>query len=165
MERMIVVRSVAEIEECAKLIASSFDTVAQEFGLTRENASTNPAFLTPSKLTEYLNKPVILYGLLRDEEIVGCVAIEKSKRESRSFYIERLSVAPLYRHKGYGRKLTAFAVDTIRRMGGNEVSIGIMNKNKVLKDWYIRQGFIEKECKQIAHLPFEVCYMVKRIQE
>jgi diamine N-acetyltransferase len=114
---------------------------------------------------EYLNKPVILYGLLLDDGIVGCVAIERSKRETRSFYIERLSVAPIHRHHGHGRKLMDFAVDAIRRMDGCKASIGIMNQNKILKDWYIGQGFIEQECKQIAHLPFEVCYMVKPIQE
>jgi len=53
----------------------------------------------------------------------------------------------------------------IRKAGGHEASIGIMNQNKPLKDWYLGQGFVERECKRFDHLPFEVCFMSKSIEE
>ena len=165
MQRLVVVRSESEIEECSLVIASSFGTVARDFGLTEKNAPTNPAFMTSAKLREYLNKPVVLLGLLLDEVLIGCVAIEKSKRGLQTFYIERLAVVPVNRHKGYGKSLIDNAVDMIRRVGGHEVSIGIMNQDKPLKVWYLGQGFVERECKRFEHLPFEVCFMSKSIEE
>jgi len=53
LQRLVVVQSEAEIEECSQVIASSFGTVAQDFGLTEEIAPTNPAFITTDKLREY----------------------------------------------------------------------------------------------------------------
>jgi diamine N-acetyltransferase len=132
LQRLVVVQSEAEIGECSQVIASSFGTVAKDFGLTVENAPTNPAFITSEKLREYLKKPVVLLGLLLDEVMIGCVAIEKSKREPETFYVERLAVVPLYRHKGYGKSLIDSGIDIIRRVGGREASIGIMNQNKPL---------------------------------
>jgi ribosomal protein S18 acetylase RimI-like enzyme len=164
LQRLIVVQSESEIEECLRVIASSFGTVAQAYGLTEENAPTNPAFITSEKLREYLMKPVVLLGLLLDEVMIGCVAIEKSKREPETFHIERLAVVPLYRHKGYGKSLLVISIDMIRRIGGREASIGIMNQNKPLKDWYLGQGFIETGCKRFERLPFEVCFMSKSIE-
>ena len=165
LKRLVVVQTEAEIHECARVIACSFGTVATDFGLTANNAPTNPAFVTPAKLRDYLKKPVMLYGLVCDEAMIGCVAIEKSKREPNTFYIERLAVVPPQRHKGYGKVLIDFAIDLIRKAGGREASIGIMNQNKPLKDWYLGQGFVERECKRFEHLPFEVCFMAKPIEE
>jgi ribosomal protein S18 acetylase RimI-like enzyme len=165
LQRLVVVQSEAEIEECARVIASSFETVAQDFGLTQENAPTNPAFMTSEKLREYLKKPVVLLGLFLDEAQIGCVAIEKSKREPETFYIERLAVVPMHRHKGYGKSLIDDATEVIRRVGGRKASIGVMNQNKPLIDWYLGQGFVEKECKRFEHLPFEVCFVSKSIAE
>ena len=165
LQRLVVVQSDREIEECSLVIASSFGTVARDFGLTEENAPTNPAFMTSGRLREYLNKPVVLLGLLLDEVMIGCVAIEKSKHEPKAFYIERLAVVPMCRHKGYGKSLIDNAIDIIRRVGGREASIGIMNQNQALKDWYLGQGFVENGCKRFEHLPFEVCFMSKSIEE
>ena len=79
--------------------------------------------------------------------MIGCVAIENSKREPETFYIKRLAVAPFYRHKGYGKSLIDKAIAIIRRVGGREVAIGIMNQNKPLKDWYLGKGFVATGCK------------------
>ena len=165
LQRLVVVQTEAEIQECAQVIACSFGTVAKDFGLTAENAPTNPAFLTPARLREYLKRRAMLFALVSDEAMIGCVVIEKSKREANNFYIERLAVMPPRRHNGHGKALIDFAIDMIRKAGGHEASIGIMNQNKPLKDWYLGQGFVERECKRFDHLPFEVCFMSKSIEE
>ena len=165
LQRLVVVQTELEIQECARVIACSFGTVAKDFGLIADNSPTNPAFLTPAKLSEYLKKPASLYGLVCDEAMIGCVAIEKSKREPNTFYVERLAVMPPHRHNGHGKALIDFAIDMIQKAGGRGASIGIMNQNKPLKDWYLRQGFVERGCKRFEHLPFEVCFMFKSIEE
>ncbi|MEJ6951365.1 hypothetical protein [Natronospora cellulosivora (SeqCode)] len=39
------------------------------------------------------------------------------------------------------------------------LKIGVINENKVLKEWYIDLGFLETGRKNFSHLPFEVCFM------
>jgi ribosomal protein S18 acetylase RimI-like enzyme len=77
--------------------------------------------------------------------------------------MEKLAVLPDKRHNGCGRMLMDFACEIIREKNGNLISIGIINENTVLKNWYIKYGFKEKEVKRFPHLPFEVCFMEKEI--
>ena len=69
------------------------------------------------------------------------------------------------RHKGIGRQLMNFAVARITERGGQRVSIGLINANRILKDWYKGQGFCQPEVKNFAHLPFEVCLMEKVLSD
>jgi hypothetical protein len=41
--------------------------------------------------------------------------------------------------------------------------IGIIAAHEILKAWYERLGFVEKETRTFAHLPFDVKYMHYRI--
>jgi N-acetylglutamate synthase-like GNAT family acetyltransferase len=96
-----------------------------------------------------------------DSKAAGCIAIEKSIREEDTFYIEKVSVLPEYRHNGYGIDLMNFALDKIKIKGGKWVSIALIDSNTRLKDWYLNQGFIETGTKDFPHLPFRVCFMKK----
>jgi ribosomal protein S18 acetylase RimI-like enzyme len=124
-------------------------------------APTNPAFVTESKLKEYLTEPVVLYGMFYDGILIGCVAVEKSRRDDQVYYIERLAVAPEQRHQGFGDQLLCYAFDRIRESGGRVASIGLMDNHEVLKQWYITKGFVQTSCRAIEHLPFDVCFMSK----
>jgi ribosomal protein S18 acetylase RimI-like enzyme len=152
-----------DLTDCVQLLRRSFGTVAEEFSLTEATAPTNPAFVTEAKLKEYLDKPVELFGLLKNDLLIGCVAIEKSKHDSSTFYIERLAVAPEARHQGYGDKLLRYALERIREAGGVTASIGLMDNNDRLKGWYQTKGFAQTACKTIEHLPFKVCLMSKKL--
>ena len=57
-----------------------------------------------------------------------------------------------------------FVFETVRQRGGKKVSIGIINVNTVLKNWYIGYGFTETGKRKFSHLPFEVCFLEKEIQ-
>jgi len=161
-DRMIrQLQTKSDLINCVRLLRRSFGTVAVEFALTKATAPTNPAFVTKAKLKEYLRKPVALYGLLENELLIGCVAIEKSKHNNSTFYIERLAVAPEARHHGYGDELLRYAFERIRDAGGATASIGLMDNNDRLKGWYQTKGFVQTACKTIEHLPFKVCYMSK----
>ena len=69
--------------------------------------------------------------------------------------MERLAVLPSYRHRGIGRALMDFAFKTVKKHGGKKVSIGIINENRVLKNWYMEYGFVETGTRVFRHLPFE----------
>jgi diamine N-acetyltransferase len=150
-----------EIDELASVISNSFMTVAKDFHITQENCPTNPTFITSDKLIVSKNKGIKYYGLFRSGVQLGCVAIEKAKDDV--FYMERLAVVPEHRHKGYGKELTDFAFKYAGCQGGKKVSIGIINENIELKDWYIKYGFTETSIRKYDHLPFTVCFMEKRI--
>jgi len=53
----------AEFAASAKVIRNSFKTVAEEFGLTRDNTPTHPAFLTVRWLREKKSDDVKYFGL------------------------------------------------------------------------------------------------------
>jgi ribosomal protein S18 acetylase RimI-like enzyme len=150
-----------EIDASASVIGSSFMTVAKDFHITQENCPTNPAFITSEKMMESKNKGIKFFGLFRSDIQIGCVAIEKAKDDV--FYMERLAVVPEHRHKGYGKELTDFVLKYAGSQGGKKVSIGIINENIELKNWYTKYGFTETSIKKYDHLPFTVCFMEKRI--
>jgi ribosomal protein S18 acetylase RimI-like enzyme len=103
----------------------------------------------------------VFFGLFCGDVQIGCVALEKAK--DHIFYMERLAVVPEHRHKGYGKELTDFVFKYTGSQGGKKVSIGIINENIELKDWYTKYGFTETSIRKYDHLPFTVCFMEKRI--
>ena len=129
------------LPDCVPVIGESFATVAEEFGLTEANCPTNPAFI-------------------REERLAGCVAVEAKGDVA---YIEKLAVLPAYRHRGLGKRLVDAAMEYAGVMGCGTVSIGIIDENRVLKEWYRGMGFEVTEIKRFDHLPFRVCMMERKI--
>lgn len=102
-----------------------------------------------------------MFGLFKENIQIGFVAIESA--DPKTFYLEKLAVLPEYRHYGYGKKLLDFVFNYVKNKNGSIISIGIINDNNILKDWYLSNGFTEKSTKEIKHLPFTVCFMEKEI--
>lgn len=151
-----------ELIDCTQIIKESFKTLADEFNLTIDNAPSHPSNITYDKLKESIDKGLQLFGLHYRNNLIGCIGIEKAKDEN-IYYIEKLSILPDYRHKGFGVALLDFAFRFICDLNGKKVSIGIINKHSILKNWYIKYGFKEKQIKKYDHLPFEVCFMEKEM--
>jgi len=147
-----------EKHDLLKVIQQSFLTVADEFNITIQNAPTNPAFLAINKLEESVNQNVNYFIYIEEDKIVGCVGIQPGKNDDE-YYIERLGVLPDYRHRGIGRKLLEYSIQEIKKRNCGKISIGIINENKELKEWYQTHGFQELGIKRFDHLPFTVCFM------
>jgi len=149
----------------AKLLNESFADVACEFGLTMENSPTNNAFITEEKLRLQLSeKEREFFYFEENNVIIGFIAIERSSNKENIFYIEKVAVHPQYRHKGIGKQLMDFAIGRIIELKGEEISIGLIEANSKLKNWYKKQSFIEIETKSYEHLPFRVCIMHKYLK-
>ena len=146
-----------ELEESCRVIREAFATVAAEFGLTVQNNSTNPAFIGFDNLQAMQAKGVRLFGMYEGGEQIGFAAIEKN--DDNLYYLEKLAVHPKHRHRGYGKGLIDFTVEYVRNNGGKKIGIGLIDENRVLKDWYYRYGFMETGTKHFQHLPFTVCLM------
>lgn len=154
---MIIQISEKELFDCLDVIHNSFMTVAEEFGLTQQNCSTNGAFMPYSRLYNDYKKGCLMYAIYSNTKIVGFVQL--SKKENGAYELEKLAVLPDYRHNGYGQQLIDFCKGNVKKLGGNRITIGIIEENKRLKDWYISNGFIHTGTRLFQHLPFTVGFM------
>lgn len=150
-----------ELRDSARVIRNAFRTVALDFNLTRENSPTHPSFITIGRLREDRDRGVKFFGLFLRERQIGFIAVERA--DANLYYVERLAVLPEWRHRGYGKRLMEFAFQHARANGGKKVSIGIIDEQTILKDWYRGMGFQEISTRKFAHLPFTVCFMEKAI--
>ena len=78
---------------------------------------------------------------------------------SGTYEMNDVSILPEYRHYGYGKKLLNFCKARVRELGGNKITIGIVEENTVLKEWYAANGFVHTGTKKFEHLPFTVGFM------
>ncbi len=150
-----------ELDACAQVIRQSFDTVAVEFGLTVQNCPTNGAFIKTGHLVSDWNKGVNLYGLYFDGEMIGFLELKRGK--AGSIELEKVCVLPKHRHNGCGALLLQFAKEEALRLGGEKITIGIIEDNARLKQWYIRQGFVHIGTATFVHLPFVVGFMQMQV--
>ncbi len=160
----IVIRKVLneqELETSVSVIRTSFLTVAEEFNITQQNATTNAAFIKHSDLLQMNAWGITMFGLFENEVQIGFVAVEQT--EGSIFYMEKLAVLPAHRHRGYGKALIDFVCDYVKRQGGATVSIGIIDHHSVLKNWYQVCGFTITGTKEFRHLPFKVCFLSRLV--
>lgn len=153
-------RSGGDLERCARVIRGAFATVAEDMRLTRETAPTHPSFIRLDKVRSSFLSGAVYFGLRLRGRMIGCVAVEKAEN---CCYIERLSVLPGFRRRGYGLALVEHAIGHARKAGAARASVGIIDTQRTLKDWYVSMGFEVKESRVCDHLPFAVCIMEKEI--
>jgi ribosomal protein S18 acetylase RimI-like enzyme len=146
-----------EIEKCVQVIIKSFGTVAQEFNLTQENCPGHTSFMKVEKLYKQYDEGRPMFAYLDSGIIVGYFSL--CKNDDRSFELDNLAVLPEHRHKGYGREMIIFAMGKVREMGSNKMTIGIIEENTKLRNWYIDLGFICIGTRKYNTLPFTVEFM------
>lgn len=146
-----------EIEECVKVIRDSFSTVAERFNITEENCPTHTSFIKPEKLYSQFDKGCPMFALVKDEKIIGYFSLIPQDDENTE--LDNLAVLPQYRHKGYGRVMIEYAVNTARKMNFHKIKAGIIEENTVLKNWYIKNGFTHTGTHKFTNLPFTVGFI------
>lgn len=144
-------------EIIASIVSQGNKDVAEKFELTLENNPKHPSFYTK----EWVQSDMVRgeeYFLYQNNGVnCGCVAFEQPNSDIS--YLNRLSVLPEHRHKGIGEQLVKHVLEYSRTKNSQIVSIGIIAEHTLLKKWYLKLGFNEKETKHFDHLPFEVTYM------
>lgn len=142
---------------CQNIIQTSFKTVAENFGLTVENCPNHTSFITEDKLKKQFSDGADMFLYEKDEKYIGYFSLIK---KSRSVYeLDNLSVFPEFRHMGIGREMVEYAKNYANLKNGETISIGIIEENTVLKEWYKQLGFEHKGTKKFEHLPFTVGFM------
>lgn len=153
--------SFTDLQECVKVINKSFATVASKFNLSEKNCPRHPSFMKIETLQKRFTDGYQMYGLYEQEKLVGYVSL--SIDENNAAELHNLAVLPEYRHKGYGKRLLDHCEKKAKEMGCNKIKIDIIEENKILKDWYLKNGFIHLFTKKFDHLPFTVGFMEKYI--
>lgn len=163
MEVIKMIRQIErdEIKVCVQVIRKSFGTVAQEFSLTKENCPGNASFMRGEKLYKQYDGGRPMFAYLDNGIIVGYFSL--SKNDGGSFELNNLAVLVEYRHKGYGREMIIFAMDKVREMGSNKMTIGLIEESTKLRNWYSSLGFIHTGTRKYKHLPFTVGFMKIRL--
>lgn len=161
---MTVIREVrdGELDICADVIRRGFGTVAKDFGLTIENVPTNGAFIKTERLAADREKGNQMFVLTENETIVGFMQLERADDEK--YYLQKISVLPECRHRGYGKELLRTANEKVRAVGGRKIEIAIIEENEQLKKWYIKNGFTHTGTRKFDHLPFTVGFMELNIE-
>lgn len=151
-----------EIPVCVDIIRKSFQTVADEFGFTKENAPGFTAFaMTEERILNWMEvEHRLLYVCEEDGVLCGfyCLLFKEDSCELGS-----LSVLPEYRHKGIGRKLLDHACEIARSKGAGKLDLSIVEENKVLRSWYEQNGAVHLGTKKFDFFPFTCGYMEIRL--
>ena len=156
------VTDAAELPLCAKVIRASFTTVAETFGLTRENCPGHTAFLTDTQLQRRFAAGEQMHLCLFSDQPAGFFAL-CPKGNGRT-ELENLSVLPQYRRQGVGSAMLDLAATTAKStLGAQQLTIGIMDENVPLRRWYEKHGFVCTGRRRFAHLPFTVSFWQKTL--
>jgi N-acetylglutamate synthase-like GNAT family acetyltransferase len=97
------------------------------------------------------------YGHFVGGKLVGFASL--TEMGSGAYEMNDVSILPEYRHFGYGKELLDFCKAKVRELGGKIITIGIVEENAVLKEWYTANGFIHTGAKQLEHLQFTEGFM------
>ena len=91
-----------DIDECVNVIRTSFQTVADEFGFTKENAPRYTAFATDAKRIRWqmLGEQRPMYAYFDKDSIVWYYSL--ALQDNNECELNNLCVLPAYRHKGIG---------------------------------------------------------------
>lgn len=152
----------SDLPECLEVIHQSFKTVADAFGLTRENCPKHTSFIPLSFLETQMNWGWHMYALYTGEKIIGYMSLSKEGEDT--FELHNLAVLPEYRHNGLGKLLLDHAKEAVRTLGGKSIKIGIIEESTLLKNWYIANGFVHTGTKKFDHLPFTSGYLEWRAE-
>lgn len=150
-----------ELDICAELIRESFGTVARDFHLTRQNCPTNGAFIKTERLEIDWNKGNQMVGLYCGPVLAGFMELERKAPDV--YELEKLAVHPCYRHLGYGALLLSYARNIAVEAHISKITLGMIEENRILKNWYQSHGFVHIGVKTFVHLPFTVGFMEQSV--
>ncbi|MCI8385851.1 MAG: GNAT family N-acetyltransferase [Acutalibacter sp.] len=152
-----------EVPEAAALVRESFATVAEEFGITEENAPRFTAFaVTAERLRWQMEQGRPMFALFAEGEMAGYYSLDPG--EGDACELSNLCVRPGYRHRGMGRALLEHAVARARERGCARMTLGLVEENQRLRAWYEAWGFSHIGCKKFSFFPFTCGYMERALQ-
>ena len=148
-----------DIPACVRVIRNSHQTVADQFGLTAENAPRYVAFATDeSRLLWHMDSEHRLMFLEEEEGIIrGYYSL--LMKENNECELGNLSVLPEYRHRGIGTALLKHSLQTARKQNCRIMRLSIVEENTMLRNWYEQNGAVHTDTRKYDFFPFTCGYM------
>ncbi|KJR97640.1 MAG: GNAT family acetyltransferase [Desulfobulbaceae bacterium BRH_c16a] len=146
-----------DIATIAMLVSESNKDIALRFGLNADNCPKHPSFCNEAWVRADLERGERYFILEEDSKPIACVAYENPT--TGLAYLNRLSVLPNYRRRGFGARLVQHIVDLAQANAIHTLSIGVIGEHSELQRWYGGLGFVAGDEKHFPHLPFSVRYM------
>ncbi|MBE6814716.1 MAG: GNAT family N-acetyltransferase [Clostridia bacterium] len=159
---IVQVDNYEQLNICCEIIQKSFLTVAEEFGITKNNCPSYTGFITIDKLRKQFDEDKLMFLYYDGNIPVGYFSL--SECSDGEWELNNLAVLPELRHLGIGKSLVDFATEKIKENNGNKIYLGIVEENVRLKKWYEKLGFVHIGVKKFENLPFTVGFMKKRIK-
>ena len=160
---MIKAVEYSEIPQCVQVICDSFLTVAEQFGITKENAPRFTAFATnEAKLRYWIeeqHRPMFAY--YADGRPVGYYNLYFPDADECE--LGSLCVLPAYRHSGIGEALLLDALRRAKEHGCSVMKLSIVEENTVLLKWYEAHGFTHTNTIKFDFFPFTCGYLEKNL--
>lgn len=151
-----------DVPRCVQIIRDSFQTVADEFGFTAENAPRFTAFaISGERLLRQMENQRPMYVYEQGGEVVGYYSLLPGG--DGSCELNNLCVIPTRRHDGIGGRLLESAFQAARELGCGRMEIGIVEENQVLRAWYEAYGFVHTYTQKFGFFPFTCGYMEKNL--
>ena len=149
----------ADLPECVKVIRNSFQTVADEFGFTEENAPRFTAFATTKErlMWQMFCEHRLMYVDEEDDRICGYYSLRLDG--DGTCELGNLSVLPDYRHRGIGGALLRHAMETAGAQNCSGMKLSIVEENTVLRKWYEDSGAVHTGTEKFDFFPFTCGYM------
>ena len=149
----------ADLPECVKVIRNSFQTVADEFGITEGNAPRFTAFaMTEERLRLHMDgERRLMYLDEEDGRICGYYSLRLNGNGTCD--LGSLCVLPEYRHRGLGEALLKHAMATAKAQHCSEMRLSIVEENTVLRKWYERSGAVHTGTEKFSFFPFTCGYL------
>ena len=159
------VRAVKEsdIAQCVSVIRDSFLSVAEQFGITQKNAPRFTAFaINEGKLrTQLVDENRHMYGFFRGGRLTGYYSLQILP--DHECELNNLCVLPDFRHQKIGGELLLDACSRASELGCVRMYIGIVEENRILREWYEHYGFTHNGTKKFDFFPFTCGYMEKKL--
>ena len=158
---MIIPIEEKHLSECLTVIHAAYESVAEQFGITDENTpNRGHASLPIEELEMQFQRGRFMYGYSVQNRIVGFISFTKSSEHGKDCVkINDIVVLPEHQHNGIGTAMLDFAKDQALAFGIKKVTLGMIDDNTVLKEWYIKNGFNQFMAIQYDGAPFLAGYM------
>ena len=134
-------------------------TVADEYGITKENAPRYTAFATTDdRLIWHMDsehRPMFVY----EEDGILCGYYSLLIQDNNECELNNLAVLPEFRHRGIGKLLLDHSLETARKHGCRIMNIGIVEENALIRKWYEDNGAIHTGTRKYDFFPFTCGYM------
>jgi N-acetylglutamate synthase-like GNAT family acetyltransferase len=136
----VIPATIDDVSALVKLVNSAYRGDASMKGWTTEAHLLDGIRTDDESIRALITKPdsIILKYLDDENELVGCVYLEKKERQ---LYLGMLSVSPLAQTNGIGKQLIIASEHYAKEHEADRIIMTVISVRTELIEWYKRRGY------------------------